>query len=66
MTKVKCFLFEDWKVIVFELHMMMCYKMTDDKTMYHDLEDFDPQLEPLLKDDPGRFVIFPINVPINS
>jgi len=31
--------------------------------LYDDKEHFDPQLEPLLREDPGRFVIFPINYP---
>ena len=30
-------------------------------TIYADLEKFDPQQEPLLREDPSRFVIFPIN-----
>ena len=31
--------------------------------LYEDKEHFDPNLEPLLREDPGRFVIFPINYP---
>ena len=31
--------------------------------LYDDLEHFDPQKEPLLKEDPNRFVIFPITYP---
>ena len=38
---------------------------TDQDCIYDDLEKFDPQLEPLLKEDPNRFVIFPINYPGN-
>jgi ribonucleoside-diphosphate reductase subunit M2 len=38
-------------------------KITERETIYDDLEKFDPQLEPLLKEDPHRFVIFPINYP---
>merc|ERR1711917_21522 len=38
-------------------------KLADPKkdTIYADLEKFDPQQEPLLREDPSRFVIFPIN-----
>merc|ERR1719220_105996 len=40
-------------------------KLADPKkdTIYADLEKFDPQQEPLLREDPSRFVIFPINHP---
>merc|ERR1712106_972512 len=31
--------------------------------LYDDKEKFDPQKEPLLREDPSRFVIFPINYP---
>ena len=31
--------------------------------LYEDKEHFDPSKEPLLREDPGRFVIFPINYP---
>merc|ERR1712128_349860 len=31
--------------------------------LYEDKEKFDPQKEPLLREDPSRFVIFPINYP---
>lgn len=30
-------------------------------SIYADMENFDPQKEPLLREDPTRFVIFPIN-----
>jgi len=40
-------------------------KIADPKSdpIYADIEKFDPQMEPLLKEDPSRFVIFPINHP---
>ena len=43
-------------------------KLADPKkdTIYADLEKFDPQQEPLLREDPSRFVIFPINYQGNT